>query len=150
MMLIDQLNDMVATLELLYLTDLPEEENNEQTDVFPSLATSSNLMGIADAPEVFVEKTCKKMNAPVKTTKKRKLTDDEPRWLNKAPNYSKLPDNLDNKWEQTISDLEKYKNFTPTQLFKEVFSEETLTFIVKETLYYALLKTEPCQIQLKS
>lgn len=57
---VKQLNDVVGTLELHYLADSPKENKNEQTDVPPSPPTSPDLLGIADAPEVSVEKTCQK------------------------------------------------------------------------------------------
>lgn len=64
-------------------------------------------------------------------------------WLTDA--NAKFPDieAPGSKWVENAGALKvKYKDYTPTQLFEEVFSDEILTFIVKETVRYAMSKND--------
>ena len=69
--------------------------------------------------------------------KKRKLCNSEPTWRNKAPVYTKVHARS-NGHEKLLQEMkEKLEGYSPLQVFEEIFSNEIVDLIVKESVRYA-------------
>lgn len=72
-----------------------------------------------------------------KSQKKRRLTFEEPKWIHKQPDYTKLQ-----TLETTITNLNDLEAKTPLLLFEEILDDEICSFIIQESIKYAIGKGE--------
>ena len=73
----------------------------------------------------------------------KKLCSTVPTWRYKQPEYTKVYDHSEAYENNLLKMKEQLKGSTPVKVFEEIFSEEIVQFIIKESVRYATETNRP-------
>ena len=122
------------------LTDNEDIDDDCTEDV--EIADVAGTLELQLTIEVVRSKWCYLSGIPswsiAKTTKeKRKLFSTVPTWRYKQPEYTKVYDRSEAYENNLMKIKDQLKGSTPFKVFEEIFSEEIVQLIIKESVRYA-------------